>query len=70
LNLKENDNLVPCLFSKPDEFHCSNTNLMIKLELLLLLTKNGSDKFNVAIERDSLLANCGINKFYRHQLIL
>jgi hypothetical protein len=30
--------------------------------LLLLLTKKGSDKFNVALERDFELENNGINK--------
>lgn len=35
---------------------------MIKTGLLWLVTKKGSDKFNVAFERDFEEANNGINK--------
>jgi hypothetical protein len=35
---------------------------MIKAGLLLLFTKNGSDKFKVAIDKDFEPANNGINK--------
>jgi hypothetical protein len=35
---------------------------VIKNELDLLSTKKGSDKFNVAFERDFEVANNGINK--------
>jgi hypothetical protein len=47
LNLKEKVIVSDSFISKPDDFHCSSINLAIKLELLLLLTKNGSDKFKV-----------------------
>jgi hypothetical protein len=60
--LKEKVIIVPSLISKPDEYHCSNINLMINAELLLLFTKNGSDKFNVAFLREFEEANNGINK--------
>jgi hypothetical protein len=62
LNFKEKVIIVPSLISKPDDFHCSNINLIINPELLLLLTKKGSDKFNVAFLRDVELVNNGINK--------
>jgi len=62
LNLKEKEIIVSGFISKPQEFHCSSINLIIKAELLLLFTKKGSDKFNVACERDLELANNGINK--------
>jgi len=35
---------------------------MIKAGLLLLFTKNGSDKFKVAIDKDFEEENNGINK--------
>jgi hypothetical protein len=60
--LNEKDNNVSFLSSNPEESHCSKINLIIKFELLLLFTKKGSDKFNVAILRDFELANNGINK--------
>jgi hypothetical protein len=62
LNFKEKVIIVPFLISKPDDFHCRSMNLIIKAELLLLLTKKGSDKFNVALLGDVELANNGINK--------
>jgi len=55
--------MFPSIKVNPEEFHCSNINLIIKAELLLLLTKKGSDKFNVALWRDFELANKGINKY-------
>jgi hypothetical protein len=48
LNLKEKVIVIPSLTSKPEDNHCSSINLMINAELLLLSTKKGSDKFNVA----------------------
>jgi hypothetical protein len=60
--LKENVILIPSPISKPDEFHCSSINLMIKAELLLLSIKKGSDKFKVAFDKDFELPNNGINK--------
>jgi hypothetical protein len=54
--------MKPSLIMNPDESHCSNINLMIKAELLLLLTKKGSDKINVAFEIFLPLLNIGINK--------
>jgi hypothetical protein len=62
LNLNEKVIIVPSLISKPDEFHCSSINLMIKAELLLLFTKKDSDKFKVALFKDFEAANNGINK--------
>jgi hypothetical protein len=47
---------------KPDIFHCSSTNLIINIGLLLLLTKKGSDKFNVGFEIHFDALNNGINK--------
>jgi len=64
LNLKEKDKLIRLSFSirNPEVFHWSKINLIIKSELLLLLTKKGSDKFKVAFEKDFEVANNGINK--------
>jgi hypothetical protein len=63
LNLKEKVSIVPCLISKPDEFHCCSINLIIKPLLLLLFIKKGSDKFRVAFLRDFEVLNSGINKY-------
>ena len=63
---KENCICVSCFNSNPEEFHWSNINLIIKGELLLLFTKNGSDNLNLAFERDFELLKNGINKFYHH----
>jgi hypothetical protein len=52
LNSNETDIIVPSLISNPDDFHCSSINLTIKSELLLLLTKNGSDNLNLGFEGD------------------
>jgi hypothetical protein len=60
--LKEKVIVTPSLISKPDETHCSSINLIINSELLLLSTKKGSDKFNVAFFKDFEPANSGINK--------
>ena len=62
LNLNVNVINVFSLILKPEEYHWSIINLVIKAELLLLLTKKGSDKFNVAIDKAFELANNGINK--------
>jgi hypothetical protein len=60
--LKEKVIGLPSFHSKPEDFHCSRINLMIKPGLLSLLTKKGSDKFNVAFSRDFDLLNSGINR--------
>jgi hypothetical protein len=60
--LKEKVIVLPAFISKPEDFHCSRIKLMIKPGLLSLLTKKGSDKFNVAFLRDSELLNNGINR--------
>jgi hypothetical protein len=60
--LKEKIIFIPGFISKPEDFHCSRINLMIKSGLLSLLTKKGSDKFNVAFLRDVELLNNGINR--------
>jgi hypothetical protein len=62
LNFKEKVIVLPTFVSKPEDFHCSSINCMIKPGLLSLLTKKGSDKFNVALLRDFELLNNGINK--------
>jgi hypothetical protein len=63
LNLKENEICISCFNSNPEEFHCSTINLMINAELLLLSTKKGSDKINLAFERDSEVLKNGIIKY-------
>jgi len=62
LNLKENVFATSSLISNPEKFHWFNKNSAIKSGLLLLFTKNGSDKFKVAIWRDCEAASNGINK--------
>ena len=62
LNLKEYESIVSGFKSNPEEYHCSNINFIIRAELLLLSTKNGSDKFKVALDKDFEEANKGINK--------
>lgn len=62
LNLKLKVINASFLISNPEEYHWSTINFVIKTELLLLFTKNGSDKFNVASEIDFEVANNGINK--------
>jgi ABC-type siderophore export system fused ATPase/permease subunit len=47
LNLNENVIKESSFRLNPDEFHCSNINLIIKAELLLLSTKKGSDKITL-----------------------
>lgn len=47
MNLNENVIKESSFILNPEEFHWSIINLVIKTELLLLLTKKGSDKFNV-----------------------
>ena len=61
MNLNEKVNGISCFLLNPEEFHWSIINLAIKAGLLLLSTKNGSDKFKVAIWRDFELLNNGIN---------
>jgi hypothetical protein len=61
--LKEKVIVVPGFISKPEDFHCSRINLMIKPGLLSLLTKKGSDKFNVASLSNVDLLNNGINRY-------
>jgi hypothetical protein len=60
--LNEKVIFIPCFISKPEDFHCSSINFMIKSGLLSLLAKKGSDKFNVASLRDVDLLNNGINR--------
>jgi hypothetical protein len=60
LNLIEKVIVLPFFNSKTEEFHCCRIKLMIKAELLLLVTKKGSDKCNLAFSRE--LPNIGINK--------
>jgi hypothetical protein len=55
------EKVISSLISKPEDFHCSIINLVIKGELLFLFTKKGSDKFNVAIDKAFEPANNGIN---------
>jgi hypothetical protein len=62
LNLKEKVISIPGFISKPEDLNCSRINCMIKLGLLSLLTKKGSDKFNVAFSTDFDLLNNGISK--------
>jgi hypothetical protein len=63
LNLKEKVSIVPSLISKPDDFHCSSINFIIKPLLLWLFIKKGSDKFSVAFLRDFEVLNIGISKY-------
>ena len=63
MNLKEYERIVSDFKVNPEEFHCSNINLIIKVELLLLSTKKGSDKFKVALDKDFEDLNNGINKY-------
>jgi hypothetical protein len=63
LNLKAKVIVLPFFNSNIEESHCSNTNFIINSGLLLLSTKKGSDKFNVASDQDLEEANNGINKY-------
>jgi hypothetical protein len=60
--LKEYERIVSGFKSNPDEYHCSNINFIIRGALLLLSTKNGSDKFKVALDKLLEEENKGINK--------
>jgi hypothetical protein len=60
--LKEYEITTSGFKSNPDESHCSNINFIIRGELLLLSTKNGADKFKVALDKLFEEANKGINK--------
>ena len=62
LNLNANTSVVSAFNENPEDFHWSKINFIINSGLLLLSTKNGSDKFKVAIDNDSELENRGINK--------
>jgi hypothetical protein len=60
--LKEYEIITSGFNSNPDEYHCSNINFIIRDGLLLLSTKNGSDKFKVALDKLLEEAKKGINK--------
>jgi hypothetical protein len=62
LNLKEYEIITSGFKSNPDEYYGSNINFIIRGELLFLSTKNGSDKFKVALDKLFEEANKGINK--------
>jgi hypothetical protein len=62
LNLNEKIIKESSFRLNPDEFHCSNINLIINAELALLFTKKGSDRFRVAFLRDFEFEKRGINK--------
>jgi hypothetical protein len=63
LNFKEYESAVSGFKSNPEEYHCSNINFNIRVGLLLLSTKKGSDKFKVALDKDFEDLNNGINKY-------
>lgn len=63
MNLNAKVSWVPSLKLNPEEFHWLIIKLIIKPGLLLLSTKNGSDKFKVASWVEVDLANNGINKY-------
>ena len=44
---------------KPELYQLSTINLVIKAELLLLSTKNGEDRFNIALGVDIEVVNIG-----------
>jgi len=62
LNLNEKVIGISSFLLNPEEFHWLTMKLAINSGLDLLLTKNGSDKFNDAHWRDFEPVNRGINK--------